>query len=210
LAIVNTLSFAALLVNAGLILLAGLYVLSRYNQSRLRQSLYWGFGLVSLGVSYIFLYGLAVGLAELTVPANFIQETLLSITITLFYYACAAALTKKKFYSTFLAWVILFLQEAAIVYFYLILNKDIIGVFVNVVLIGIPVAILVAVFFSIDYLSFHRVASLLIAFSFWFQLVLVPTYLLTYQTALDLVYFSMNAADAFVQFTGFILLARSK
>jgi hypothetical protein len=207
---VNALSLVARLTNAGLTLIAGVYVLYRYNRSRLRQSLYWGLGLISLGIAFIFTVGFAFGVIGQTVPSYFIEETFLSLSITLFYYACATALTKSRVYSTFLTWIILILQEVVIVYFYLILDEHAINLFIHVIFFGLPVSTLVAVFFTLDYLSLRRKASLFIAIPFWFQLVLAPILLIVNQTPFDWIYYVMNAAIVIVYFTGFVMLAHSK
>lgn len=207
--IVDALSVGAWLIHASLVLIAAVYVLYRYNRSKLRQALYWGFGLVSSGIAYAIAFGYRASLIEETITVQTVQETFLSLAIALFYYACASTVTRNRIYSTFLVCVILVLEVAIIGYFNLILNEYPVGFSVITVFFALPVSLLVALFFTVDYLSLRRRASLLIALSFWFELVLGPLFLAVSRTSLEWVYSFGGAANALLLFAGFLLLARS-
>jgi hypothetical protein len=209
-ATLDALSSAARLANVILTTLTGVYLLYRHSQSGLRQSLYWGLGLVLYGIAFVFPFGFGIGLIGRALPAFFLEQTFLAFAIVLFYYACAIVVTNKRMYSAFLPWTILVLQEVVIAYFVLVLGEVQIALLLQVVLFGVPVSTFVAVFFSLDYLSLRRGASLLIASAFWFQLVLGAIFLIVDRTPLDWIYYVANSADSVVYFAGFVLLARSK
>lgn len=206
-------SVTARLADTLLLLLAGTYVLYRHNVSKLRQSLYWGLGLISLGIVYLFALGFAANLIGSTEIPSFIQETFLSFSMTLFYYGCATALTKNRFYSTFLAWTILILQEAVTVYF-LVLSSYLMyyltELFIHLALFVVPVYIFMSVFFYLDFHSLRRRSSLLVALSFLFQLLLLPIFFLTYLMPSYWLFYAGEAATYFLQVVGFILLAHSR
>jgi hypothetical protein len=206
---VAVLSVGGWLIHASLVLIAALYVLHRYSLSRLRQALYWGLGLVSSGIAYTIAFGYRASLVEETIAILTIQQTFLSLAITLFYYACASTMTRNRIYSTVVASIILILQEAVIGYFNLILNEQTVGFFLVFIVFALPVSLFVALFFTVDYLSLRRAASLLIALSFWFELPLGSLFLVVERTSLEWVYSLAGVANAVLLFLGFILLARS-
>ena len=200
------------LANLLLAMTSGIYVLYRYTRTKLRQSLYWGLAIVSIGVAYVFTVCFAIGLVDATNAAYSIEETFLSLTIALFYYGCAVALTKNRFYSTFLTLTIFVLQEATILYFLLILNEYFVALFILVVVFGIPVVVFVAVFFTLGYRSSRSTATLLLAASFWLELVVAPTLLIVNLTPLSWLFYIANTGNDVLRFAGFIMLAspRSK
>jgi hypothetical protein len=206
----DSLSVGAWLIHAGLVLFAALYVLHRYSRGRLRQALYWGLGLISSGIAYAIGFSYRASLVEETISAQTVQETFLSMAIALFYYACASTMTKKRIYSTFLVWVIIVIQETVIGYFNLILNEYAIGFLIVTVFFALPVSLFVALFFTLDYLSLRRKASLLIGLSFWFELALGPLFLIVGRTSLEWTYSFASTANALLLFVGFIMLAHSR
>ncbi|WXG44765.1 MAG: hypothetical protein WED04_12160 [Promethearchaeati archaeon SRVP18_Atabeyarchaeia-1] len=207
---VGAFNWVAPLINSSLTFVAGAFVLARYHWNRLRQSVFLGVALIFLGLTYFMEFGYKVGLIAATVVPFLLENSFLSIAMVLLYCGCALFFTRRKLYTTFLASLLLVVQEITIVYFYLIANDQFPVISINIIFFGIPIAVFAGSSFFLDYLSSKRRASLLIAVSSWAYSGLGPLFYLVNLTPYELVFHLLSALTIVVMFVGFTMLAGSK
>ena len=202
--------WVATLINASLSLFAGLFVLTRYQWNRLRQSLFWGSALIFWGLAYFTEFGYMTNIIPANVVSFSLQNSFLSVAMILLYCGCALFFTQRRFYTTLLPMLLLAVLEINIAYFYLVAGYQSPVVLVNIILFGVPIVIFSGSSFMLDYLSSKRRGSLLVSISTWMYSGLGPLFYFVNLTPYEAVFHFLSALTIAIMFLGFIMLVGSR
>jgi hypothetical protein len=197
------------LVSALLMWIVGIFVLIRAFQNRMRESLYWGIGLISYGSSHLMEFGFLSSLIVQDSLNFFVRQTLVAIMLVLFYAGCSLVLAKRM---AFRAWSALFffvVQALVLSYLDFVVVNFTLSSTIHIIFFVIPFSVFFAGFFMVDYLSSKRRATLIIAIAWLVYAVIVPIYFLWKDTPLLPIWFILRTVSLVPLFLGFVLLARS-
>ncbi|WXG44766.1 MAG: hypothetical protein WED04_12165 [Promethearchaeati archaeon SRVP18_Atabeyarchaeia-1] len=200
-------SWAAPLISALLMLSVGVLVLARYARNRMRESLYWGVGLISYGSSHLIEFGYSSSLIVQTSLTYFLRQTLVVTMLVFFFAGCTLTIIRRKGIRASLALLFFVVQEVLIYYFDLVVNDLTLSSTVHIIYFVIPFSIFFVAFFLVYYFSSKRTGSLLIALGWTSYAVIVPFYFLWRGTALLPFWFVLRSASLVPLLIGFALLA---
>ena len=203
----SELSWLAPLVSALVMWAVGIFVLSRYFQNRLRESLVWGFALLSYGFSQLMEFAFAYSPLLLNGPMYFLRQSLVAIMLALFYSGCCVILTKRKTFAGLSTVLFFVLQEALIFYYDFIVGNFTLSSSVHILIFVIPFSLFFVAFFLAYFLSSKRTGSLLISIGWLVYAAIVPFYFLWRGGPLFPYWFVIRTISLVPLFIGFALLA---
>ena len=185
----------------------GIFVIVRYFQNRLRESLLWGFALVSYGFSQLMEFAFSYSLLDVNDPTYFLRQTFVAIMLVLFYSGCCVILTKNRAFTVLSTFLFLTLQEPLLYYYDFIVADFTLSSTIHILLFVIPFSLLFVAFFLAYFSSSKRTGSLFIAVGWLAYAAIVPFYFLWRDTPLLPFWFVIRTVSLIPLFIGFALLA---
>jgi hypothetical protein len=201
------LSWLAPLLSALVMWAVGIFVLVRYFQNRLRESLLWGFALVSYGFSQLMEYAFAYPLLPQNEPMYFLRQTFVAVMLALFYSGCCVIVTKRKAFTGLSTALFLAIQEVLIFYYDFTVVDFTLSSTIHILMFVIPFSIFFVAFFLAYFFSSKRTGSLLISIGWLAYAAIVPFYFLWRGTPLLPYWFVIRTISLVPLFIGFALLA---
>jgi hypothetical protein len=204
------LNWLAPLSSAVLMLAVGVFVLARFFRNRLRESLLWGFALISYGSSHLMEFAFMYPLIAQNSVTYFIRQAFVAIMLVLFYSGCTVILTRRTVFTYVSALLFFVAQVPLLFYFDFILVDFTLSSTIHIISFVIPFSVFFVAFFLLYYSSSRRVGSLLIAIAWLVYALIVPFYFLWRSTPLLPFWFVLRLVSEIPLFLGFVALAYTK